>query len=36
MAQLYALPLNHLADGHGGRNMTGQVPFAIGGLQLTH
>jgi hypothetical protein len=36
MAQLNALPLDHPADGHGGRNFTGEVPFAIGGLKLTH
>src|SRR5437016_5689851 len=36
MAQLHALPLDHLADGHGGRYFTGQVPFAFEGLELTH
>jgi hypothetical protein len=36
MAQLRTLPLNHLADGHGGGNMTGEIPFAIGSLKLTH
>jgi hypothetical protein len=36
MAQLNALPLDHLADGHGGGNLTAEVTLSIGGLKLTH
>jgi hypothetical protein len=36
VAQLNALPLDDLANGHGRGNITGEVAFAIGGLKLTH
>jgi hypothetical protein len=36
MAQLNALSLDHLADGHGGGNLTAEVTLSIGGLKLTH
>jgi hypothetical protein len=36
MAQLNALPLDDLTDGHGGGNVAREVAFAVGGLKLTH
>ena len=35
VAELKPLPLNHLADGERRRNFAGQIPLAVGCLQLT-
>ena len=36
VAQLYALALNHLPDGHRRRHFAGEVAFAVGRLELSH